>query len=110
MSKRAYGSGRLYVRTYSDGAEAWYGTWWVGVTRVKRKLGPKRRNATADGMTRSQAERELRRRMQTERVVAGPQRRIVSNSSGVTACSAEPHRPQRGESMVRVRPRLAHPQ
>jgi integrase len=80
VSKRSYGSGRLYIRTYRDGEEAWYGSWWVGVTRVKRKLGAKRKTGTADGLTRSQAERELRRRMETERVVAGPQRRTVDQA------------------------------
>ena len=75
VSKRSYGSGRLYARAYPNGGgEAWYGEGWVGVTRVKRKLGPKRTPGTSDGLTRTQAERELRRRMETERVVAGPQR------------------------------------
>jgi integrase len=80
VSKRAYGSGRLYARAYAKGGEAWYGEWWVGVTRVKRKIGPKRTPGTSDGLTRSQAERELRRRMETERVVAGPQRRTIDQA------------------------------
>jgi hypothetical protein len=81
VSKRSYGSGRLYVRAYSNGGgEAWYGEWWAGTTRVKRKLGRKRRAGTADGLTRVQAERELRRRMETEKVVAGAKRRTVAQA------------------------------
>jgi hypothetical protein len=67
---------------YSDGEEAWYGTWWVGPTRVKRKLGARRKTSTADGLTRTQAERELRRRMETERVVARPRRADVRRAPG----------------------------
>jgi len=81
MSKRSYGSGRLYVRAYANGGgEAWYGEWWAGTTRVKRKLGRKRKPGTSDGLTRVQAERELRRRMETEKVVAGAKRRTVQQA------------------------------
>jgi integrase len=81
VSKRSYGSGRLYARAYANGGgEAWYGEWWTGTTRVKRKLGNKRKPGTADGLTRVQAERELRRRMETEKVVAGAQRRTVQQA------------------------------
>ena len=38
-----------------------------GGTRVKRKIGPKRPSGSRQGLTRAQAERELRRRMDTER-------------------------------------------
>jgi integrase len=81
VSKRAYGSGRLYSRPYANGGgEAWYGEWRVGVTRVKRRLGRKRSPGTADGLTRVQAERELRRRMETEKVVSGARRRTVQQA------------------------------
>ena len=80
MAKRSYGSGRLFVRVDAAGAESWYGSWRVGGRRVKRRLGPKRRAGTADGLTRTQAEAELRRRMATERVVAGAGRRTVAEA------------------------------
>jgi hypothetical protein len=56
--RRAYGSGSLYKR-----AGNWYGRWHADGRRVKRKLGPVRRPGTRGGMTRAQAERELRRLM-----------------------------------------------
>ena len=61
MSKRSYGSGSIYVK-----AGKWCGRWWVGDRRVKRVLGPVRKPGARDGLTRSQAERELRRRMESE--------------------------------------------
>lgn len=64
MARRSYGSGRLYVHTDASGAESWYGSWRVGGRRIKRKIGPKRRRGSREGLTRPQVERELRRRME----------------------------------------------
>ncbi len=61
MAKRSYGSGSLVVK-----GEKWCGRWWVGDRRVKRVLGQARKPGSRDGLTRSQAERELRRRMESE--------------------------------------------
>jgi integrase len=69
MSRRSYGSGSLYVWKDARGGESWYGKWWAGDRRVQRKLGPKRRAGGRDGLTRAQAERELQRRMESERTV-----------------------------------------
>src|SRR4051795_3014589 len=80
MAKRSYGSGRLFVRVDAAGAESWYGSWRVGGRRIKRRLGPKRRASTADGLTRTQAEAELRRLMATARVVPGASRRTVEEA------------------------------
>jgi integrase len=63
MAKRSYGSGSLYVRRDAAGQESWYGHWRQGVRQVKRKLGPKRVAGSRDGLTRSQAEAELRRQI-----------------------------------------------
>ena len=59
--RRSYGSGSLFVRRDRGGAESWYGRWYIGGRRVQRKLGPKHVRGTSDGLTRAQAERELRR-------------------------------------------------
>ena len=48
--------------------------------RVKRRIGPKRSPGTADGLTRVQAERELRRRIEIDVVIAGAQRRTVGEA------------------------------
>ena len=67
MACRPYGSGRLYVRRDAHGRETWYGSWWAEGRRVKRRLGPKRRQGERTGLTRAQAERELRRRIESDR-------------------------------------------
>src|ERR1700720_1179965 len=54
--KRSYGSGSLFTHRGS-----WYGKWRLGDRQVKRKIGPKRAPGTREGLTKSQAERELRR-------------------------------------------------
>jgi integrase len=59
--KRSYGSGSLFIRTDRAGAETWYGKWSVDGHQVKRRVGPKRKEGTRDGLTRPQAEAELRR-------------------------------------------------
>ena len=40
MARRSYGSGRLFAQTDTRGRESWYGMWWAGGRRVKRKLVP----------------------------------------------------------------------
>ena len=51
--KRSYGSGRLFVVKHKGGGESWYGSWWAGPVRVKRKLGPKRPAGSSGGMVAS---------------------------------------------------------
>jgi len=41
-ARRAYGSGRVYVRKGSAGQETFYGSWWTNGRRVNRRLGVKR--------------------------------------------------------------------
>ncbi len=69
MARRSYGSGRLYVETNANGVESWYGSWYSSGRRVKRKIGLKRVPASREGLTRAQAERELRRLTESERPV-----------------------------------------
>jgi integrase len=80
VAKRSYGTGRLYVVVDRGGRASWYGSWWVGSTRVKRRLGLKRTPGNADGLTRTQAERELRRRVDATAVVAQGQRRTIGEA------------------------------
>lgn len=63
MAARPYGSGSLYVRTDSAGRETWYGHWRVGGRQVKRRIGVKRQRGERDGLTKAQAESELRELM-----------------------------------------------
>ncbi len=69
MSRRSYGSGSLFVRRDATGEENWYGKWYSGGRRVKRKIGPKRQRGSREGLTRTQAERELQRRVESERTI-----------------------------------------
>lgn len=66
MAKRSYGTGQLYVRAHAGGGESWYGRWWVGDRRVKRRIGAKRPAGSRTGLTRAQAERELQRLIDSE--------------------------------------------
>ncbi len=65
-SRRSYGTGSLYVHTDADGQETWYGRWYSGGRRIKRKIGPKRQSGSRIGLTRGQAEAELRQRIEDE--------------------------------------------
>jgi integrase len=62
MSARPYGSGSLIIRTDKQGREVWYGKWRSDGRQVMRKIGPKRppSGRADDGLTRKQAEAELR--------------------------------------------------
>jgi integrase len=60
-ARRAYGSGSLYVRTDRAGRATWYGHWHSNGRQVKRRIGPKRADGAREGLTRKQAEAELRR-------------------------------------------------
>jgi hypothetical protein len=71
MARRSYGTGQLYVHTDAQGREIWYGRWYIGTKRIKRAIGPKRRPGTRDGLTRAQAEAELRRRMEATEAPTG---------------------------------------
>jgi integrase len=65
MSKRGYGSGALYVR-----GGVWYGRWYDGAgDRPQRAIGRVREPGSRDGLTRTQAERALRRIMDSEQVI-----------------------------------------
>jgi integrase len=75
MSRRPYGTGTLYVK-----AGNWYGRWRIAGRKVNRRLGPVRKPGTREGLTRPQAERELRRRMEQEHAVASTARLTVAEA------------------------------
>jgi integrase len=62
-NRRPRGTGALFVRRDAAGRETWYGKWRVDGQQVKRRIGPKRPVGTRDGLTKTQAEAELRRMM-----------------------------------------------
>ena len=62
-TRRSYGTGSLYTRTSRAGVETWYGRWRAAGEQHGQRIGVKRLPATKTGMTRAQAEKELRRMM-----------------------------------------------
>jgi integrase len=80
MTPRPYGSGSLIVRTDKQGGEAWYGKWRSDGRQVMRKVGAKRppSGRADDGLTRKQAEAELRRVIAEEtKTLPLPGRRVT---------------------------------
>jgi len=69
MSRRSYGTGSLLTRRDVRGRERWIGKWWAGPKQVQRTIGLKRPSGSREGLTRAQAERELRRLIDAEAVV-----------------------------------------
>jgi integrase len=61
VARRSYGTGSLYVREDATGRETFYGQWHSNGRRVKRRIGAKRADGSRNGLTRAQAEAELRR-------------------------------------------------
>jgi len=60
-ARRSYGTGALYEKADSAGRVAWYGKWRRDGVQVKRRIGEKRTDGSREGLTRVQAEGELRR-------------------------------------------------
>lgn len=66
-TKRAYGSGSLWLAADTAGRESWKGKWRTKTgVQVKRTLGPKRTPDCPHGLTKPQAERKLRTLMQAD--------------------------------------------
>jgi integrase len=65
--RRATGTGSLYPVPRSGGREVWFGRWYIGKKRVQRRVGQRRLRGEKVGLTKAEAEAELRRmRLVTE--------------------------------------------
>ena len=91
--RRSYGTGSLFVRADAAGREAWYGQWRVDGRLVKRKVGPKRSPGSRDGLTKAQAEKELR-------MPACERRSRWSDPLRVSASGRPPTRWRRRSSLI----------
>src|SRR4051794_38526785 len=60
-SRRPPGTGSLFTRTDSQGRKVWYGKWREGQRQVKRSIAPVREPGSSIGLTRREAEAELRK-------------------------------------------------
>ena len=81
-SRRPRGTGALFVKRDSAGRETWYGKWWIGNAQVKRRIGPKRVPSTREGLTRTQAEAQLRKLIGSVEHVAARRERITIEEAG----------------------------
>jgi hypothetical protein len=80
MARRSYGTGSLFAHR-----GRWYGKWRAGERQIKRVIGPKRQPGSRDGLTRKQAEAELRRLMQSTRPAPHRCRHLRGCGDGVPA-------------------------
>lgn len=77
--KRSYGTGALMVRG-APGREVWYGQWRTGASLIKRKIGPKREPGSSSGLTKTEAERKLRKLIDAHVSIAPHERRTVQDA------------------------------
>lgn len=70
-ARRGRGQGALIVKVDRRGRATYYGKWRVGQRQVMRRIGPRRRPNTREGLTQTQAEAELRRLMGGETAIVG---------------------------------------
>lgn len=81
VARRAYGSGSLKSKRLAAGQEVWVGQWYDATGgRVKRTVGQKRAAGTREGLTKAQAERELRRLIDAHLPVERAQRLTVGQA------------------------------
>ena len=80
--RRAYGTGTLDVV-----GRSWIGSWYgPDGRRVRRKVGNIRTEGRADGLTKAQAERALRRMRELDRPSATPSERVTMERAGNEFC------------------------
>ncbi|MDQ6775271.1 MAG: tyrosine-type recombinase/integrase [Actinomycetota bacterium] len=82
-SRRAYGTGTLQVV-----GRSWIGAWYgPDGRRVRRKVGDVRTEGRADGLTKAQAERALRRMRELDRPPVAPDaERVTMEQAGREFC------------------------
>jgi hypothetical protein len=76
-SRRAHGTGSLYPLAGSGGRETWYGRWYVGKKRVHRRIGPRRQRGEKAGLTKAEAEQEMRRMRLAAEVTPPPETTVT---------------------------------
>lgn len=81
-TRRTPGQGSLLVHKDRTGGETWYGKWSVDGRQVKRKIAPKRKQGTSDGLTRPQAEKRLRQMMEAHEPTVAADRRLNLKDAG----------------------------
>jgi integrase len=87
-NRRPRGTGALFIRTEAGGRETWYGKWRVDGQQVKRRVGLKRVPGTRDGLTKTEAEAELRRLMSALGAVPNRGERLSVQQAGEALVAA----------------------
>jgi integrase len=80
--QRPRGTGSLLRHAHQSGAETWYGKWWANGGQTMRRLGSVRAGTTRDGLTRSQAEAELRRAIEASQTKSQHSERLDLAEAG----------------------------
>jgi integrase len=65
-SRRDHGSGTLYPVTNAKGEEWWFGRWHNGKSRPNRRIALVRKRGSKEGLTKTEAEKHLRKMMDAE--------------------------------------------
>jgi integrase len=105
-TRRAPGAGHLFVKRDKAGRESWYGKWYSDGRQIKRRIGDKRPPGSARGLTRPDAERAMRRKI--EETSAPASERVSVESAGerliahLTALGRKPATTEAYESLLRV--------
>ena len=100
-ARRSYGTGSLLrPRRTAAGRETWYGQWRANGRQVKRRIGAKRADGARDGLTRTQAEAELRRLIGETQVTAARRRAADRRRGRAAATSLHAERRGRKRSTV----------
>ena len=87
--RRGRGQGALIVKTDNAGRATYYGKWRIGQRQVMRRIGPKRKANTREGLTQAQAEAELRRLMDHRTQVVRDDRRALTEVCELLAVKKE---------------------
>lgn len=80
--RRGYGTGTLQVV-----GRSWIASWYgPDGRRIRRKVGPARTESHADGLTKTQAERALRRMRELDAPRVADDRRVTMEEAGAEFC------------------------
>jgi integrase len=80
--RRPRGTGSLISRRDRAGRTTYYGKFWIGNRQVMRRLGPKREPGSRYGLTKAQAESELRRAIDEARATPPVAERLTVAEAG----------------------------
>ncbi|UGS35249.1 tyrosine-type recombinase/integrase [Capillimicrobium parvum] len=106
--RRSYGTGGLFVRADRSGRQTWYGKWRTNGRQIKRRIGPKRGEGSRDGLTRTQAEAELRRLIAETPGAARVGERLTMHEAGRRYTRYLAASGRKPSTLAAVRGHLAH--